>query len=127
MRHRLIIQLLSLMQLIDFLTAQGYTVLQDELPLSVSLNQLEFPVAIVSIDYVRIQDNMLFSAYNVVVLYPSQDVKNLHKGINLGQAIHSVFDVDVTVSSVVKKDPDCSGALVSFVLRSPTYSCGYDS
>lgn len=113
------------MQLIDFLVGQGFTVIQDEVPLSVSLNQLEFPVAIVTVDYVRITDSAMLSNYNITVLYQSQDVKNFHKGVNLGQAIHSVFNTEVIVSQVTRRDPECSGAILTFVLKSPTHSCGY--
>lgn len=113
------------MQLIDFLVSNGFTVLESQSPLSYSLNQLDFPVAILTVDFVKVTENSLLSSYRLTTLYPHQSVLNLHKSINLAQAIQSTFNSEVLVSSITLQDPDCSGGVLTFILKEPSHNCGY--
>lgn len=110
------------MNIIDFFNSYGFTVVESDTPLHVSLNQLEFPAAILSIDNVVISDTTKTS-YMVSLLWPSQNIENLHKGILIGEAIHASFNTQVIVSSIVRHDPECSGALLTFSVVTNTHHC----
>lgn len=114
------------MLLIDYLVAQGFTVIEDEFPLKVSLNQLSFPVAILSPVFTTVTETVLLARVSLQVLYPQQTIHNYHKAVNLGQAIQSLFaHDDVIVSPVYRENPLCSGGELVFTIKDSSTNCGY--
>lgn len=113
------------MKLVDYLVAQGFTVVEDEFPLKVSLNQLSFPVAILSPDFSVVTETVSTHKVSLEVLYPQQTIHNWHKALNLAQGIQSIFTDEVIVSPLYRESPLCSGGTLTFAFKEPTTNCGY--
>lgn len=106
--------------LIDTLGSLGFNVIENDFPLKVSLEQLTYPVAILTNDSASGNSRTGFVEIRVSVslLWPGSSHKNYLACINQGQAIASSLGTqDYVVTPISHKTPDVSGGLVRLTVK----------
>lgn len=107
-------------KLIEVLVSLGFNCIEDDFPLKVSVEQLKYPVAIVTNNSAIGISTTGYVELNISIslLWPGLPYRNYLVAINQAQGIASSLKVrDYMVTPISHKSPDVSGGLVTISIK----------
>lgn len=106
--------------LIELLVSLGFNCIEDDFPLRVSVEQLQYPLAIVTNNSATGVSTTGYVELNISIslLWPGSPYRNYLTAINQAQGIASGLGVkDYVVTPISHKSPDVSGGLVNITIK----------
>lgn len=108
----------------SILTSLGFHIEHDSLLLKHTNNTLQYPLAVIDVPSIDIQQNVSYYHFSIYLLNPSDSPIHTHLAMSNAAGELSVqFNVDVRTQEIVRTQPNISGSLIDFSVKSPTYRC----
>lgn len=102
----------------SLLLGMGYSVVFDNHPLRVKLNELDYPVVVVSHDSAEVLDGCVVLHMSLSLLYVQPEVQAYYTAINASQAICSSYGIrSYVVTPLSHHVPDLNGGLLQLSIK----------